>query len=98
MPYKTVITFTVISLAPLTTYASPLTLIIANPGTAIVVQNHASTPSAPIIRYIDFNKMAPNSKLQQLQDELLTFYSNKNEKVEATLIQGAYAINYIQTW
>lgn len=48
--------------------------------------------------YIDFSKMKPKNKIKQIRERYLTLYSGKKDKLKATYLQGAYAINYIQRW
>ncbi len=48
--------------------------------------------------HINFKKMKPKSKLKIIKERYLTLYSAKKEKIKATYLQGAYAINYTQSW
>ena len=36
--------------------------------------------------------------ISEIKDSYLTFYSNKNEKVKATYVSGAYYLNYSNNW
>ena len=47
---------------------------------------------------IDFTKMKPIQLEDYIKTQLLTFYSTKSEKIVATYLDGAYAINYTQEW
>ncbi len=51
---------------------------------------------APLI--IDFEKMKPLSNFEIIDQKLLTYQLGKQNNVKATYIQGAYAINYTQSW
>ena len=36
--------------------------------------------------------------INEIKDSYLTFYSNKNERVKATYVSGAYYLNYSSEW
>lgn len=48
--------------------------------------------------HIDFKKLKPKNKIKQIKERYLTLYSDKKEQLKATYLQGAYAINYTQSW
>ena len=48
--------------------------------------------------FINFNDMKPQNTFEVLKEKYLTFYKGKKEKLKATYIHGAYALNYIQKW
>ena len=56
------------------------------------------TLEAKNISHINFKKMKPKSKIKIIRERYLTLYSAKKEKIKATYLQGAYAINYTQSW
>lgn len=63
-----------------------------------VVLSLDTTISTDLPNYIDFDRMKPVNTFKLIQQRYLTFYSTKTEKVKATYLQGAYAINYTQKW
>ena len=48
--------------------------------------------------FINFKNMKPQNTFEALKEKYLTFYKGKKEKLNATYIHGAYALNYTQKW
>ena len=76
--------------------ANPITQNISPNAEQITLNDKQLITQLPTI--IDFTKMKPLQLEDYIKTQLLTFYSTKSEKIVATYLDGAYAINYTQIW
>lgn len=58
----------------------------------------SSTEEAEITKLdLEFRDYKPLKNLKEFKDNIFTLYQNKNEKIKATYLQGAYALSYTLT-